>query len=1317
MLKISLIIVLIISWKVTILAQPIANQFINVGLPTPDVASLGKFGDIPVSYETGIPNITIPIYEIKVGKISVPISLDYHAGGIKVNDIASSIGIGWALNCGGGVSRSLIGLPDELPGGYLSAPSSSDNYVVTNPGTYNNPVDYNFIFSVAGGGWYSGPRNEVQPDVFSYSLPGESGRFMFNHDASAFQIPLTNNQIKFYYNSNVNIPSYFVITNEEGIQFTFTDQEINSVQPGLRVDISQYVSDWKLTKIKDPNTSDEVSFVYTSQSGGTELAREDIWADEWVSSQGSNNAATTQETLLDVKPNYIYTQHLQEKFLQEIDWRGGKVSFVNQQDRLDQPSELRVNEINVYNSIGDLIKKAVLDNNHYFYNNSYPLSYDNSYQHLNMYDNRMYLNSVSFLPVANNVPPQVYSITYDNTPMASRYSCAQDRWGFNNGQFSNITLMQQQTITTAMFVSKTIGSANRDENSNYIKACSIQSITYPTGGKTVFDLEPNQYYDPNDPGNVVQGYSASCLAQIYPGNNINTPSSTKYFSPPGGSHNFKYSFIITQNNYPINNNQYIINVVDLSDNQSVLYLYGTSAGNSVNSSTPNYQTFNFNFSAGHTYAITCTAAPQGNATISPSTNIVAEMNVVWDQYVYTPVTGGGLRIKSLTNYDVNGKFINEDKFEYNEGILMTPPSFLIGSKVFTLYSFITDLGDLYYNSNYYSTAYYSNTILPATMMEGSPILYSDVVKYQTAVDASQQNGKTEYKYTINQDNYTQVNPVGLFGMNSPPKLISNSWQNGQLTGELIYKSTGNSADPYTLIKSKQYSYSLHRYITKAMMDIAPVYYLTNHYPGPPDPSLILNNYFVLNSYQIPSGIMLLDQLTNTDVDDNGNYITNTENYQYNNSNYISLTKKTATNSKAEIITENYKYPYDFSVSDNQYQKMVNKNNVAPIIQYQKLNGTAQLVQRTANYTDFNDLANTNPIDIPFLQPTSIDEQVGSNSLDTRIKFNSYDSYGNITQQQKTDDMFQSYIWDYNSMYPVAKVEGASADQIAYTSFESDETNSNWNFIPYAVLDNYFTGAHAYFMGGSAYNLNTKTPILPSNQYIVSYWSLGSYGSNGPYVVSGTQGPVRQGATINGWTYYEHTITGVSNVNISLSVSYGYIDELRLYPKGAQMETYTYDPLVGVIGQCDAANHTTTYEYDGFNRLSLVRDQNGNILKTYCYNYAGQSTNCDGNGSLLLLQNTSANSYDIKLTNVVNSKVYDFPISYASTTSTSLIGKVPLGTYNVQISSTGTSYGTGQGSQTNSINLNFGNLFYNGVFGSTEFNNVTIAGDMGISFQY
>lgn len=60
----------------------------------------------------------------------------------------------------------------------------------------------------------------------------------------------------------------------------------------------------------------------------------------------------------------------------------------------------------------------------------------------------------------------------------------------------------------------------------------------------------------------------------------------------------------------------------------------------------------------------------------------------------------------------------------------------------------------------------------------------------------------------------------------------------------------------------------------------------------------------------------------------------------------------------------------------------------------------------------------------------------------------------------------------------------------------------------------------------------------------------------------------------------------------------------------QVTTFTYKPLVGMTSQTDAKGMTTYYEYDSFQRLKAVKNQNGEILKTYCYNYAGQLTDCN-----------------------------------------------------------------------------------------------------------
>ena len=99
--------------------------------PSPEAAAFSRYGNYQVNLFTGVPEISIPIYEIKVGELSIPISINYHSSGIKVTDVASRAGLGWDLQAGGSITRKIMGKPDELPGNYLNATVANDNIVKT----------------------------------------------------------------------------------------------------------------------------------------------------------------------------------------------------------------------------------------------------------------------------------------------------------------------------------------------------------------------------------------------------------------------------------------------------------------------------------------------------------------------------------------------------------------------------------------------------------------------------------------------------------------------------------------------------------------------------------------------------------------------------------------------------------------------------------------------------------------------------------------------------------------------------------------------------------------------------------------------------------------------------------------------------------------------------------------------------------------------------------------------------------------------------------------------------------------------------------
>jgi hypothetical protein len=277
--------------------------------------------------------------------------------------------------------------------------------------------------------------------------------------------------------------------------------------------------------------------------------------------------------------------------------------------------------------------------------------------------------------------------------------------------------------------------------------------------------------------------------------------------------------------------------------------------------------------------------------------------------------------------------------------------------------------------------------------------------------------------------------------------------------------------------------------------------------------------------------------------------------------------------------------------------MVSNNNIARVIKEENSNaGTSGntpvlLTRKVSNYYPF-DSYNTLPDTIQF--------QTLSNTIETRATFNKYDLYGNILEMQKASDIKESFIWDYKNLYPIAHCNNASFSDIAYTSFESDGTGG-WNGIYPAEISgtNSVTGKRCYIANGFSLSHNVGS----ANSYTVSYWTTNA----SPFTLTGgaTGTLVR---SLNGWNLYQHTVIAGAGGTITVSGS-GSIDELRLYPATAQMETFSFEPLVGMTAKCDVNNHLTYFAYDPFQRLSLIQDENKNILKQYCYNYEGQTENC------------------------------------------------------------------------------------------------------------
>ena len=152
---------------------------------SPEVSSIAKYIEIPVGTYTGIPNINIPIYEVKIRDLSIPISMSYHASGIKVEEEASSVGLGWNLNAEGSITRQIRGTDDFIGGGWNSTGSQMMDMQSI---MYQSPYYSRYVWNALSDNifpWNGTQRDytndkmsyDFQPDMYFFNIGGTSGKF------------------------------------------------------------------------------------------------------------------------------------------------------------------------------------------------------------------------------------------------------------------------------------------------------------------------------------------------------------------------------------------------------------------------------------------------------------------------------------------------------------------------------------------------------------------------------------------------------------------------------------------------------------------------------------------------------------------------------------------------------------------------------------------------------------------------------------------------------------------------------------------------------------------------------------------------------------------------------------------------------------------------------------------------------------------------------------------------------------------------------------------------------------------------------------
>lgn len=207
---------------------PPPNLLPTITAPSPEASAFARYGNYEPNLFNGTVDVSIPLYEIKVGQLRVPISISYNTSGIRVTDVPTYIGLGWSLNAGGVITRKVMGgLPDE----YSISPSNAGYFGYLNGGTtrrlYNGSFD---VGSEAGLEYLKDVadrhRIDAEPDIFSYNIPGKSGKFVFSQEDSLKPVFIPYQPLKVLYTPGQGTANMTMgITDESGINYQFDKSE------------------------------------------------------------------------------------------------------------------------------------------------------------------------------------------------------------------------------------------------------------------------------------------------------------------------------------------------------------------------------------------------------------------------------------------------------------------------------------------------------------------------------------------------------------------------------------------------------------------------------------------------------------------------------------------------------------------------------------------------------------------------------------------------------------------------------------------------------------------------------------------------------------------------------------------------------------------------------------------------------------------------------------------------------------------------------------------------------------------------------------
>ncbi|MDN4167074.1 hypothetical protein QWY31_16305, partial [Cytophagales bacterium LB-30] len=1051
--------------------------------PSTEAASLGNYGNIPVNMVTGVSSYELPMFTMSVGNFQIPVKMSYYYSGFRPSQEASNVGMGWSLSTGGVISRVVNGLPDEEANGYSGANEIGLKIMELYDGSMSNQEKRIYFDYLSSGLW------DGSPDDFSFSGPGGlSGKFFIDAYGEIQLSPKQHIKIeKKYVNGSW---TGFIITNSDGVVYIFETREITSNESssngGQTVNTSQFPSSWYLSQIHLRN-NDIVNLFY--EEAGIQII---------------SNTSETESYKMFVSMVIAECNSLEGSRLSNSETIINKVRL----DRIESRAGVIDFEYNFFREDNSSFNQ---DDSNYALSNVYYKDYNNNIiKHFKLdyglfgdsqFNYRLKLNSVAEIAGTKSL---VTAFTYYEDlpfPMNSSHeptSKSIDHWGFYNG-IENTSFLPSVFVTEVFNGKKIvypIGSANRSSIFNTTRLGALKQINYPTGGYSSFDYEGNDIFTDVNPFNY------GCGNQIY-SDSVEVAQKVGTIYVPGYNEGLSTSSIINLENSQCIQLDYSLNILRDQYTEAIATVQLINQQTGAIAFSACYQQPQLNPVDG-SYSLpnpSCSDSGQSvclcldpgayslevfveNQSYNGAGMAKAKVKYTGSEFEGLNFRVGGIRTKVIVDYD--GINLIENKFIYNatdfpdrsSGKLISYPhysydNFLeqtqkIGSTTVTL-----DCGYKVLSNNSQNGLVIS---------QGSHVVYNQVTQIRKSQELA---GKTITYFNLPEDIIYEDFPfpdnTSFEWARVGNRMIENYGPDGVLKSSIIFYYD----DPYIGVEAfrnrsrgikvgiykNSFSEGLKIYsigTNFTISDISRINKIEEITYG--EEVLTSNKYFFWESpatYRYtkmrmdePDGAskeVLIYTPTNYTGDDPNGLVRGTTN---------------------SLLRDNVIQPL---------QIVTRKNNLTLQASYSRpsiLSGKVIPAQQFSS--DATTLSTS-------LQQYNIFDS--NNQFYSNIQITALDTYHNVTEYV-SNQVYNSSIYGYNALFPIARITNAPLISTAFTNFESSD-KGQFTYTGATATSYYRTGARSYY---------STSPIskgqLPAGTYTVSAWARTGSGS-GTVTVNGS----------------------------------------------------------------------------------------------------------------------------------------------------------------------------------------------------------------------